>query len=264
MTATRVSRIITVAAMPALIAAAPNQSSTSTAQPNRSASTTNSQTNAAAAAAQNTGQLMQKNGGSLLRATLASAQPDAAQAQLNDTSFFAVPAPEPKVLRKHDLVTIIVREESDFSADGTTDLKKDYDLDFRIQQFIRASLENFSLEPTNGSTGSQILLGGNSKFKGEATVDRVDALTTRITAEVVDVKPNGTVVVQAKAHTKFDEEEMTMILSGTCRAEDVTPDNTILSSQLHDKDLVKQHKGAVRDTTRRGWIPRFFDWIRLF
>ena len=263
MTRNQVFRIILASALPAMVAAAPNQNSSVPTGP--TAPPTNSQGNPnPAATAQNTGQLMQRNGGSLLRATLANEQPDSSQAQLNDMSFFAVPAPEPKVLKKHDLVTIIVREETDFSADGTTDLKKDYDLDFRIQQFIRASLENFSLEPTNGSTGSQILLGGKSKFKGEATVDRVDALTTRITAEVVDVKPNGTVVLQAKAHTKFDEEEMTMILSGTCRAEDVTGDNTILSSQLHDKNLIKEHKGAVRDTTRRGWIPRFFDWIRLF
>jgi flagellar L-ring protein precursor FlgH len=206
---------------------------------------------------------MQRNGGSLLRATL-SAQPDAAQAPLSGVSYFAVPAPEPKVLKKHDLVTIIVREETDFSATGTSDLKKQLDLDAKIEQFVRLSLEEFALKNTIGADQPEIKISGRNNFKGEATVDRTDSLTTRITAEVVDVKPNGTLVLQAKAHTKFDEEEMTMILSGACRAEDVTADNTILSTQLHDKDVVKQHKGAVRDTTRRGLIPRLFEMIRLF
>jgi flagellar L-ring protein precursor FlgH len=214
-------------------------------------------------AAQNASQLMQRNGGSLLRATL-SAQPDPAQAQLNGVSYFAVPVPEPKVLKKHDLVTIIVREETDFSATGTSDLKKQMELDAKIEQFVRLSLEEFALKNTIGADQPEIKISGHNNFKGEATVDRTDTLTTRITAEVVDVKPNGTLVVQARAHTKFDEEETTMILSGTCRAEDVTADNTILSTQLHDKDVVKQHKGAVRDTTRRGLIPRLFEMIRLF
>ena len=214
-------------------------------------------------AAQNAGQAMQRNGGSLLRATL-SVQLDPAQAQLSGTSFFAVPAPEPKVLRKHDLVTIIVREETDFSATGTTDLKKQLDIDAKIEQFVRLSLQDFALKNTVGTQIPEIKLNGTNNFKGQATVDRIDSLTTRITAEVVDVKPNGTLVLQAKAHTKFDEEEMTMVLSGTCRAEDVSADNTILSTQLHDKDVTKQHKGAVRDTTRRGLIPRLFEWIRLF
>src|SRR5829696_8252907 len=50
----------------------------------------------------------QRSGGSLLRASLAS-QPDAGQAPLASVSFFAVPEPEPRVIKKHDLVTIIVR-----------------------------------------------------------------------------------------------------------------------------------------------------------
>src|SRR3954471_16335126 len=71
-------------------------------------------------AAQTAASLMHKNGGSLLRATLA-AQQDPSQAPIGSVSYFAVPAPEPKVLRKHDLVTIIVREESESKSNGTTD-----------------------------------------------------------------------------------------------------------------------------------------------
>src|SRR5947207_15566722 len=48
--------------------------------------------------AQTAGVLMQHNGGSLLRASLA-AQPDPAQAKLESVSYFSVPAPEPRVLK---------------------------------------------------------------------------------------------------------------------------------------------------------------------
>jgi flagellar L-ring protein precursor FlgH len=266
MTATERLQVLLIATTPLLFAAAPAPTGPSAPGQKPTAARTAPPTNnnnSAPDPAQNASQIMQRNGGSLLRATL-SAQVDPSQAELNAVSYFAVPAPQPKVLQKHDLVTIIVREESDYSSTGTTDLKKNYDLDFRIEQFIRANLENFSFVDTNTGHATEIKLNGIKNFKGDATVDRVDALTTRITAEVVDVKPNGTIVLQARAHTRFDEEDMLMILSGTCRAEDVSADNTILSSQLHDKDLVKKHTGAVRDTTKRGWIPRFFDWFQLF
>ena len=124
------SHVILIVLIPFLIAAAPAPAPTPT--QGRTAPTT---PHTPSDAAQNASQLMQHNGGSLLRATL-SAQPDPAQAQLSGTSFFAVPPPEPKVLRKHDLVTIIVREETDFSATGTTDLKKQMDIDAKIEQFI--------------------------------------------------------------------------------------------------------------------------------
>ena len=100
--------------------------------------------------------------------------------------------------------------------------------------------------------------------KGEATVDRSDSLTARITAEVVDVKPNGTLVLQAHKFIKTDDEEQEFTLTGTCRAEDVTPDNSVLSTTLHDLNVKKNSKGAARDTTKRGWVPRLLDFINPF
>lgn len=52
-----------------------------------------------------TADLMAKHNGSLLRASLEAA-PDASKAQVADVSFFSVPPPQPKTIKKHDLVTI--------------------------------------------------------------------------------------------------------------------------------------------------------------
>src|SRR5439155_613425 len=160
-------RAMLFTAAPLLLAAAP------AAGPSTPASSRNAPNSSAPPtdAAQNASQLMQHNGGSLLRAAL-SAQPDPAQAQLNGVSYFAVPAPEPKVLKKHDLVTIIVREETDFSATGTTDLKKQLDIDAKIEQFVRLSLQDFALKNTVGTQIPEIKLNGTNNFKGQATVDR--------------------------------------------------------------------------------------------
>lgn len=211
---------------------------------------------------QETSDIMRRTGGSLLQATMA-AEPEAGQAKLTDMSFFAVPDPLPRTLKKHDLVTIIVREESEFKSEGTTDLKKQADLDARIDAFVRFSIDNFQLKPNVG-TVPQVASSGTRNFKGEATVDRTDSFTARITAEVVDVKPNGTLVLQARKRIKTDEEVQQFVLTGICRAQDVNEDNTLLSTQMYDLELSKSHKGAVRDTTRRGWVPKLLDAINPF
>src|SRR5256886_7855166 len=213
--------------------------------------------------AQNTAALLHSNGGSLLRASLA-AQPDPSVAKASQISFFAVPPPVPKVLKKHDLITIIVREESESKTEGTTDLKKQADLDAKIEQFVKANVGNFALQNSIGPTVPEIKLNGTRNLKGEATVDRSDSLILRVQAEVIDVKPNNTLVLQARATITSDEEIQTLVLSGTCRAEDVTPDNTVLSTQLYDKAVTKTHTGAVRDTTKRGFVPRLLDVINPF
>jgi flagellar L-ring protein precursor FlgH len=221
------------------------------------------QTNTNSDTAQTASSLLKSNHGSLLRASLA-AQPDPSAAKASQVSFFAVPAPEPKVLKKHDLVTIIVREESEQKSEGTTDLKKQADFDAKLEQFVKLSVENWALKNSIGQEIPEIKANGSRNLKGEATVDRTDSLTLRVQAEIIDVKPNNTLVLQARATIKTDEEEQTLTLSGDCRAEDITPDNTVLSTQLYDKQVTKTHKGAVRDTTKRGFIPRLLDVVNPF
>jgi flagellar L-ring protein precursor FlgH len=81
---------------------------------------------------------------------------------------------------------------------------------------------------------------------------------------VVDVKPNGTLVVEAVSRNTVNQEQLTYTLSGVCRVEDIAADNTILSTQLANLNLTMQTKGEVYDGTRRGWLNKFLDKVNPF
>jgi len=61
-----------------------------------------------------------------------------------------------------------------------------------------------------------------------------------------------------------DDEISNITLTGVCRKEDVTADNTILSTQIANKNLVVTNKGALRSASTRGWIPKLIDLIKPF
>ena len=61
---------------------------------------------------------------------------------------------------------------------------------------------------------------------------------------MVDVKPNGTLILEATEDIKTDEEEQKLTLIGTCRVEDITADNTILSNQLFNLHLEQTAQGC--------------------
>jgi flagellar L-ring protein precursor FlgH len=190
---------------------------------------------------------------------------DAQQAKNNEAGFFAVPAPQPKTLKKHDLVTIVIREESDYSAKGDNNFDKKAELQAKLDQFVKLNVQNFSIYGLAQSQNpASIDVSGERTFNGTGQVDRSDSLNARVEAEIVDVKPNGTLVLQAHKKIKQDTEEQEFILSGICRVEDITADNTVLSTQISNLDVQKNQKGDVRQATKRGFLPKLLDFINPF
>jgi len=182
---------------------------------------------------------------------------------LQAASFTAVQLPPPRVFRLHDLITVIIREEKKYKSDSDLEQEKDFELKAKINKWPR--IHNWELHPqtfTDGKPEIDVSVGGSLEGSGKA--ERKDQLITRITAEIIDIKPNGNLVLQGRKFIKTDEEEQEVVLTGTCRSRDVGPDNTILSTQVHDLKIIVEHKGAVRDATRRGWIPRLLDFLRPF
>lgn len=216
-----------------------------------------------------------ENGGSLLRTEMgALADPSLgpggpgsiprASPEFEAVSFFAVKPPEPRILKKFDLVTVIVREQSEFKSSGTTELKKDASLQAVINEFVQLNLADLALESALGTYKPRFDITGKREFNGEGATDRKDSFSARIQARVLDVLPNDTIVLEARKVIRTDDDEQTIILSGTARASDIMADNTVLSTQLYDLRLEKSHKGPIRDSTRRGWFSKLLDALNPF
>jgi flagellar L-ring protein FlgH len=226
---------------------------------------------------------MQSNGGSLLHAqsalrsvveaqsppgtaSAAENRIDAPAGSVAAVSFFSVAPQKPKSYKKHDLITVVARELSAFTSNGNTSETKTQDITDQLNSFIALRPSHMQLHSiiSGGSNVPEIQLQNERDYKGQGEVDRTDTLTDRFTAEVVDVRPNGTMVLQAIKQIKTDEETQRMILTGICRVEDVTADNSVLTTQLFDLELQTMHQGAVTDSTRRGFIPRLLDSFSPF
>jgi len=167
----------------------------------------------------------------------------------------------PKAFRPGDLITIIVREQRKWEADSDLQTKKNYDVKSQLDAFIK---------PVEGGIGAAAFRRGkpnvdytfNQQFKTEGDSSREDKLTTRLTARILDVKPNGQLVLQGRAKMTHDEEVSEITLTGTCRKEDVTADNTVLSTQIADKEVVVTNSGALRSAASRGWVTKLLDLLR--
>ena len=89
-------------------------------------------------------------------------------------------------------------------------------------------------------------------------------MTTRLTAKIIDIKPNGLLVVEARKHVQTDKETVSIVLTGTCRTEDVGTDNSILSTNLSDLRLIKNHEGEVKGATKKGLLTNLLEGFFAF
>lgn len=190
--------------------------------------------------------------------------PPPANPTLLDASLIAAPMPAPRTFKIHDQITVIIREEKRASTDAKLDAKKDWQLAAELKKWFKLDERDRLIPQTfpAGNPGIEFDLQHN--YKGEGKVGRQDTFTTRITATILDVKPNGVLVIEARKRIKIDEDEQIITLTGACRSDDVSADNTILSTQLADAEITAQHTGPARDAARRGWAARLWDLVRPF
>ncbi len=179
-------------------------------------------------------------------------------------SLIAIPRTPPRKFRPHDLITIIVKQAKKRESDAKLDTEKKWNINGKLSEWFRF-YEDHKLGTDSlprGEPGFKFQY--RNKYENDAQNERKDRFETRIQAKVIDVKPNGNLVLEARQHETHDEEIVEITLTGECRSEDVTPANTILSTQLAAMVLVEKNTGAVRDATTRGWIPRLLDWAKPF
>jgi flagellar L-ring protein precursor FlgH len=178
------------------------------------------------------------------------------------SSLIAVEAPKPRQIRVHDRITIIIREEKRSTSDSDLKREKKWEIEAELKKWIRLN-ESCKLVPQVFPMGNPAIdLEYDDKYEGKGKVGRKDTLVTRVTATVIDVKPNNDLVLEAKKDIKIDADRQVITLTGICRSADVTAQNTVLSTQLADAKIDIQHSGPARDAARRGWLARAWDFIR--
>lgn len=207
---------------------------------------------------------------SLMAETVANATAQARSGErhgLRDTSMFAIAPPDIRVFKQHDIVMILVRETSRAKSTHELETEKEFNIKGAVKSFPRLDLSDllqFQLFAGRTVDLPKLDVRVSKEFEGEGDYKRVDDLSARISAEVIDILPNGNLVLEARTFIRTDEETGSMRLTGICRPEDVNAANTVLSSQIHDLRVEKLHEGELKKTNEKGILSKILDTIFAF
>ncbi len=163
-----------------------------------------------------------------------------------------------KAFRLHDVVSIVVSESLAASTDGQVKNSRSSNASSSITALFGA---------LKASNNLQNLLGQNSASgltaQGESTTN--SSLATTFGAEVVDVLPNGMLVVQATRELTFSQQTQLIRLRGLVRPEDVSAQNQVQSTAMTDLELEVTGRGIVNDSTyRQNPLVRLLEKLLVF
>lgn len=163
-----------------------------------------------------------------------------------------------KAFRLHDVVSIVVTESLAASTDGAVKNSRASNASSGLTSLFGALKASNSLQNLVGATAASGLTA-----QGQSTTN--SSLTTTFGGEVVDVLPNGMLVVQATRQLTFSQQTQLIKLRGLVRPEDVSSQNQILSTAMTDLELEVTGKGIVNDSTyRQNPLVRWLEKILIF
>lgn len=162
--------------------------------------------------------------------------------------------------RAGDLLTIEISENSNLKNEESADLKKETSL--------RQELTNFDVKPNAFSVLPALEGSSADALKGTANVSKKGTFTARVTAVVVDVLPNGNLIVNGRREIRIDQETKLIEFSGIVRRWDIRADNTIPSELVAEAKVSYQGTGPLTDAGQRKglgkWIHDVLQWLWPF
>ncbi len=147
-----------------------------------------------------------------------------------------------------DLITIIITENA--TASATSKTKAD------------------NKSETSGGPGLGFLdfikpwgLTVENKYKGDGNTSRDGSLRAEITARIVEVLRNGDYRVEGTRMININGEKQLIEITGVCRARDITPDNTIMSTYVSDAQIAYNGSGIINDASEPGVVTKIVNWL---
>ncbi len=158
-----------------------------------------------------------------------------------------------KARRVGDVVTLLVSETTAASSTGDVNNSRTFQADSAI-----TSLPGWQTVPANPLLGMK----SSKSLKGQGETSAGSSVTATVSARVIGLLPDGSMVVEAERRIVINSQHEDLIVRGVLRPGDVAPNNTAPATALANLELELKGKGVVSDYIgRQNPIIRGLLWL---
>jgi flagellar L-ring protein precursor FlgH len=161
-----------------------------------------------------------------------------------------------KAAGKGDILTIVVAESAVAQSSQSKSASRESSVQDAISRFIYPGLGTHKGQlPGVGG-------GGASSYSGGGDVSNSQSLSARAAVTVIDVLPNGNLVLEGVRVVTFSGETQYFVLRGIVRTDDIARDNSVISTNIADARVEFYAEGSLTEAQKRGWLAKVYEKVR--
>ena len=149
-----------------------------------------------------------------------------------------------------DTITINITESTTASAKSNSKLDK--------SNTSKAGISAMAGLPEQSFLGMNLNATSSNAFSGKGEAANNNVFTGSITATVIDVMPNGNLLVSGEKQLAIGHEQEFVRISGVVNPSFVDFSNSIDSSKVADARIEYKSAGQISEGQLMGWLARFF------
>ncbi len=149
-----------------------------------------------------------------------------------------------------DVVTVQIAENVTASQKSTSTVDRSGEVSSNISAFPFLS----------ASTLNRTALGAksNNAFEGKGGTESANMFSGSITATVIEVLPNGHLVIAGEKQIGVNQNVDVLRFSGTVDPRALLPGSVVSSTQVANVRVASRGRGAQDEAQTIGWLSRFF------
>lgn len=173
--------------------------------------------------------------------------------------------------RVNDSITIVVQESTSSTLESSNDLKRDSSNNMVLSSWLVPSTNGgLTLKQkgtASGEAGAKtptIDYSTSRAHKSDSTIDRAQSLNSTLTGIVLDVRPNGHLVVEARKTVGVNGEVQTVTVTGTVNPAHLDANNAVKAELIMDMKVQYFGSGPMTRMDQRGWGAKIIDFVNPF
>ena len=163
-----------------------------------------------------------------------------------------------------DILMVEINEETVVNRSSSKSTSSSTNVSHGLSSLVIPNHVNIPDPAEGGADLPKIAFSPTDSFSGSGSVADSNVMNARIAVLVVDVLPNGNLVVEGARKVETTKETQYLVMRGIVRKDDVARDNSVMSYNVVNASIEVLGDGDLMTAQRKGWINQLLDAVNIF